>query len=270
MKTTLLAGAALAAITLAALPAAAQGIAEPLRGAWFQGDCSAPRAMLHVTARSAAQVPAEGAARLQRFARIRAVGDWTILQPAGADAPRTALRAAAGGALELTEPEAKTRDDRLPGGAPVQRWQRCASVPPAIAARHGEGVAMLGGLEALEAGCATAANCTVALLRIGDVSRDGLLSTAELARVLRGLLWVQAVQDGADATTLGHDAAGRALMSARAIVAGHDYDNDGKLSPTELAQDGIAFGAATGTAEGSPAAIATLLPGFARLVERRR
>ena len=61
----------LAALLCAAVPAAAQGVPEALRGTWAAGSCAAPTALLHVTARSVARLLADGPARLVRFRALR-------------------------------------------------------------------------------------------------------------------------------------------------------------------------------------------------------
>lgn len=266
------------AIAVAALPAAAQqrppgpameGVAEALRGAWYAGpSCAAPEAALVVTARAVARLPADGPAQLLRFVEMRrdAAAGWTIGTARGPEAPRLMLRAAAGAeALETIEPDAKTRDDRLPGDAPVEQWTRCPAAPPAIAALHGEGVAVLAALEQLEAACgaedgtgrgATAGSCAAAIVAAADVSGDGLLAPAEIARLVRGAAWVVAAEDGdaspdAMAAVLG--AGGLAgIAAARLLVESLDYDGDGRISPAELAQDRTAFASAGGTAAGRP------------------
>lgn len=255
----------LAAALLAAAPAAAQGVPEALRGSWAEGDCAAPTAILHVTARSAARLPAEGEARLFRFRTMRMHGEWQVGSGGGAEAPRLMLRAA-GDALDSAEPDAKTRDDRLPGGAPVTRWRRCAAPTPGFALLHGEGLAFLGTLERLEAACQgeTARDCIAALVAEADVSGDGTLSVAELARLLRGAAWAMAAQDGAGQAGLAA-AAGlggvAALAAARLLVESLDYDGDGRLSAAELAQDRTRFPDATGSAAGQPTAIEALATG---------
>ena len=228
-------------LLLAAGPAAAQGIPEALRGTWAQGACTAPTDLLHLAARSVVRLPAEGPARLLRLRSLRPLGDWTLGTAAGAEAPRLLLRAA-GAALETMEPDAKLRDDRLPGDTPVRRWQRCNVPPPALAALHGEGLAVLGALERLEAACqeGTTPPCLAALVAVGDVSGDGLLGVAEVARLLRGVAWAMAAQDAgtpealATAVGLGSIAA---LAAARLLVEGLDFDGDGRLSAAELGQD---------------------------------
>jgi hypothetical protein len=257
-----------AALLMAGGQAAAQGlqgVPAPLRGTWAQGACASPAALLHVTARSVVRLPADGPARLVRFRSLRTQGDWTFGSGAGAEAPRILLRAA-GDALETLEPDAKQRDDRLPGDVPVALWQRCTAPPPAIAAVHGEGLAVLAALERLEAACQAGAMapCLAALVAAADVSGDGMLGVAEVARLLRGMAWALAAQEAATPEALAGAAAlggVAALAGARLVVEGLDFDGDGRLSAAELAQDRAAYATDGGAAGGRPVALETLAEG---------
>jgi hypothetical protein len=235
--------------------AAAQGVPEPLRGAWFAGDCADPQAMLVMTGRAAARVDAEAPARLFRFQATREVGGWTLGTGVGAEAPRLLFRPAAEG-LETAEPEAKTRDDRLPGDVTPSVWRRCPSPPTLLVASHAEGIAVLAAIEHMEAACAGGvAACTAAIVQHGDVSGDRLLSVAELARLARGAAWVVAAQEGATQDVLmGAVGIGSlaGVLAARLLMESMDYDGDGRLSAQELALDAANFGRVTGTAEGQP------------------
>ncbi|WP_198366297.1 hypothetical protein [Roseomonas sp. KE0001] len=244
-----------------AAPAAeAPPLATPagLRGAWFAGDCAAPGAMLQVTARAVARLPADGPARLVRFTGMRQAEGWSIGTGRGAEAPRMMLRGDPA-SLESAEPDAKLRDDRLPGETPIRSWRRCPIPPPAFAARHGEGLAVLSSLEVLEAACggpaASMAGCIAALMGEADVSGDRLLSPAEISRLVRGMAWVLAAAEDAAPEALvaaggGGVIAGMAV--ARLTLESLDYDGDGKLSATELAQDRSSFSRATGSEAGRP------------------
>lgn len=244
----LLPGAALAQAPAAAIP-------EPMRGNWSDGDCARPTAVLHVTPRATVRLPADGAGRLLRFASITRHEDWVLGTADGAAAPRLLLRMR-GDALETVEPEAKTRDDALPGPAALQLWRRCPQWPPALVAQHGEGIAFLGMLERIEAACSDgmgSAGCLAALYRAADISGDGLLSTAELARLFRGAAWIAAVEEPADERpALQGLTAAAALLLARGVVESLDYDGDGRLSLAELAQDRGGLPESGGTAEGRP------------------
>ena len=222
------------ALALLASPAAAQGVGagvpggvpEALRGAWFAGDCADPTAMLVLTGRAAARIEAEAPASLFRFFEMREAAGYTLGVGTGAEAPRLMFRPAAEG-LETIEPEAKTRDDRLPGEARPEVWRRCAAPAVALAALHGAGVAVLGALEHLEVGCgigggpAAPGACVAAIMRQADVSGDGRLSPAELARLVRGAAWVVAVQEGATQDVLAGAVGAGALggiLAARLLV----------------------------------------------------
>lgn len=255
----------LAALLCAAVPAAAQGVPEALRGTWAAGSCAAPSALLHVTARSVARLPADGPARLVRFRALRDQDGWTLGTGAGGEAPRIMLRTHEDG-VELAEPDAKLRDDRLPGATPVTRWLRCLAGDARLSLLHGEGLAFLGALERLEAVCQAGPMpiCIGGLVAEADVSGDGLLSVAEVARLLRGAAWALAVQQGGDvdgiaiAGGLGGIAA---LAAARALVGSLDYDGDGRLSPVELAQDRLVFPSGAGSPDGRPGTIEALAEG---------
>ena len=244
-------------LALLATPAGAQGVPEPLRGAWFAGDCADPTAMLVLTARAAARVDAEAPARLFRFSGFGDAAGYTLGTATGPEVPRLMFRAAAEG-LETIEPDPKTRDDRLPGDARPEVWRRCDAPPAALAALHGEGIAFLAALEHLEAACGTGTPgaCAEAIMRQGDVSGDGKLSPAEIARLVRGAAWVIAVQEEATQDVLAGAVGAGALggiLSARLLVESLDYDGDGRLSVAELVQDrAAAFARATGTTEGRP------------------
>ncbi|MBR0652596.1 hypothetical protein GXW78_23265 [Roseomonas terrae] len=255
----------LAALLMAAAPATASGVPEAMRGTWAAGSCTSPDALLHVTARSVAKLPAAGPARLVRFRAMREQDGWTLGIGAGAEAPRIMLRPD-GAALDLAEPDVKLRDDRLPGATRVTRWTRCSagSVGPAVL--HGEGMAFLGTLERLEAACQGGAvqACINSLVAEADVSGDGALSPAEIARLLRGAAWALALQQGSEPDAIA--AAGglggiAALAAARLLVASLDYDGDGRLSLAELGWDRLAFPPGTGSAEGQAGTIEALADG---------
>jgi len=261
--------AAGAARPAAEVQAVAAPVPQALRGAWFSGECAAPTAMLALAARGAARIPAEGTGRLLRFAESRAEagpGGWIVGTARGNEAPRLMLRGT-GGALESAEPSNKTREDRLPGEAPTVAWRRCPATPLAFAA-HGEGVAFLGALETLEAACGaggTVSDCAAALIRAGDVSGDGLLGTAELARLLRGAAWILSLQAEVAPDLSGLVGAAGAVggvAAARLMVESLDYDGDGRLSARELVQDRAAL-AAVGDAAGRPLALERLSEGVA-------
>lgn len=257
-------------LSLLVTPALGQGVPAPLRGAWYAGDCADPAAMLVLTARAAARVEAEMPARLFRFASMVPAAGYMLGVAVGSEAPRLMFRAAPEG-LETIEPDPKTRDDRLPGEARPETWRRCPAPAPAIAALHGEGVAFLAALEHLEAACGagTPGACAEALIRQGDVSGDGRLSPAELARLVRGAAWVLAVQEGGTQDGLAAAVGGGALggiLAARLLVESLDYDGDGRLSLEELLQDRAAgFGRATGTEAGRPLRLEGLTEGAGML-----
>lgn len=270
MRALLLSLALLSAPVAAAAQTIGTGVPEPLRGAWFAGACDDPQAMLALTARAAVRIEADAPTRLFRFITLRPAAGYTLATATGPEAPRLMFRAIPQG-LETIEPEAKTRDDRLPGDAAPVAWRRCATPPAALAALHGEGIAFLGALEHLEAACGSgpAGACGAAILRQGDVSGDQRLAPAELARLLRGAAWMLAAEDGAtqDALAAAMGAGGLAgILAARVLVESLDYDGDGRISLDELMQDrGAGFARAHGTAAGRPLRLEGLTEGAGML-----
>ncbi|MFC0409908.1 hypothetical protein [Roseomonas elaeocarpi] len=265
-------------------------IPEALRGAWFSGSCAAPDAMLALTARSAAEVTARGTSRLDRFLRTREAGGWLLGVSGGAEAPRLMIRArpagesatapggapgstpgsipaGAGATLETARPDSKALDEQLPGATPVTAWTRCDPLPLSWALRHGEGIAVLGALEGMEAACGPTAapqNCAEAVVAGGDISGDRLLSTAEVARLARGIGWVLAVADGSAGDVGPLAVSGAALSSlgtAQLLVSSLDFDGDGRLSARELLQDRAAV-VARGNAGGRPLRLDGLTDGL--------
>ncbi|MBP0446549.1 hypothetical protein J8J14_17380 [Roseomonas sp. SSH11] len=256
--------------TTAPVPAPEVPVAAPLRGAWFQGECASPSAMLALSARGAARVPSSGAGRLLRFTEARGMeGGWIVATARGPEAPRLMLRAA-GEALETAEPSNKTRDDRLPGDVPILSWRRCPTTPLSFAAQ-GEGIAFLGAVEALEAACGpgtgSVAECAATLIRTGDVSGDNMLGTAELARLFRGATWLLSMQSEASPEVSGLTNTAGAMggvLAARVMMESLDYDGDGRLSARELLQDRGTL-ATAGEERGRPLALERLSEGAALL-----
>jgi hypothetical protein len=237
--------AAFATLSLAAA-AAAQPTAwpEPWRGTWALGECSAPAIVLQVNARGLARLPEAGEQRYTRLISFAAQDDWVIGFGEGEAAPRLMLRARDGG-LDLAEPAAKLLDSELPGpGTPVTAFRRCSTIGGALAALHGEGIAFAAALDALEAACdgdqGSSDACIAALMAYADVSRDGKLGTAELARMVRAITWLILAGEGAPIEVLAAGVgagAGIGLAVAWLLVSSYDYDGDGRLSPAELLQD---------------------------------
>ena len=271
---TLLAGLALsppaAAQTPAAQVPAATAWPEPMRGTWALGECNAPAVLLQVNARGIARLPETGEQRYTRLFRFTTTGDWSIGHGEGEEAPRLMLRLRDGG-IDLADPPAKLLDSELPGAStPVASFRRCPSIGGALAALHGEGIAFAAALDTLEAACdgdqASTEACTRALIAYADVSRDGKLSTAELARLVRAMTWLVLASEGAPIEVMAAGvAAGGAvgLAVAWAMVASYDYDGDWRLAEAELLQDRGPWPG--GTPPAGPRASGRVLPGLGGL-----
>lgn len=230
----------IALFLLAALPAFAQDIPQPLRGTFAAPDCANATSAVQITPRSIVRMAMEGDQRLVRATQLYSAGDWVLAIGEGDDAPRVLLRGG-GDALELAIPDPKTRDDQLPGNVTPTRLQRCTEAP-LLVSLHAEGLAFLHALEAMEPVCegGQAAACLGAFFAYADVTKDGKLSPAEITRALRGVTWAIQMSDGTDAETLAAGYVGAALAGvvvAQLVVPAYDYDQSGSLSMDELTQD---------------------------------
>jgi hypothetical protein len=258
---------------LLALPAAAQttAFAPDLRGTWALGDCAAPAALLHVTARGVARLPEAGAQQFSRFGRFATRDGWTLAFATGATQSRVLLRVRPDGGLDLADPREKLLDEELPGDSPISSFTRCAAPPPAMTALHGEGLAFAAALDGIEAACAAGAAtagqdaCLAAVMGYADVARDGKLTVAEIARLTRGAAWAVLAGEGVSLEELaaGIGAAGLAGIGlGHLMVASYDYDGDGRMSAAELLQDRapVMGGTPPDPPAGAPVAGAPLLP----------
>jgi hypothetical protein len=123
-------------------------------------------------------------------------------------------------------------------------FERCDAVPAQFTLYYGEILSWIEALPSLRAGCAVGseAGCLEAVWSLGDVSGDGLLSLAELSRILRILTQAAAIahEDGVATEELGMATLGTVLAAplvGHLVLASLDYDDDGHLSPEELLQD---------------------------------
>jgi hypothetical protein len=242
--TARLAAALAAALFLLPTPAPAQqtgAIPEAAQGLWANGACADPGALLFLTGRYWALLPKEGPQEMWRVERTVEAGGFTLAIADDADQTRLILRAD-GQRLETRTPGAKQPDDAIPGDAPATQWARCPALPAALAGLHGEGLSFLGALDGIEAACANgeAASCIGAVFAWADVTRDGVLSPAEIARLVRGATHMAMLATGAELDTLvGAIGAGGlgGILAAYALIASYDYDGSGSLSQAELLQD---------------------------------
>jgi hypothetical protein len=198
--------------------------------------------MLFVTHRGWASLPTGGIQRLWRIARTGTIGDGSTLAVGDdEDQTRLLLRATPAG-LEVREPPEKLADSDLPGDAPARSFRRCPAIPAALAVLHGEGLSFLGALDGIEAACASgsASACIDAVWAWADVSGDGTLTAAEVARLARGAAYAMMLSDGTEteelAAALGAGALGGVAVGW-ALIASFDYDGSASLSKAEVMQD---------------------------------
>jgi hypothetical protein len=152
--------------------------------------------------------------------------------------------------FKLNSPD-KLAETFLPRGAtkqatPTKEWgsvvyESCkGQLPAELVLLHSEPVALLNVIEEIAPWCSTdRARCVKALFDALDVSRDGSLSKAEIARAVRIGAYLTAVSGNEYPST--EQLSGVTLAAIRmgpeiseAIINSFDYDNSGGVSLTEL------------------------------------
>jgi hypothetical protein len=229
------------AAPVAAQTAGSDGIPAAAQGLWANGACADPAALLFVTGRYWALLPKEGAQELWRVERTVARGGFTLAVADDSEQTRLILRAD-GQRLESRTPSAKQADDELPGDAPATQWARCPGLAAPLAALHGEGLSFIGALDGIEGACAGGETtpCVAALFAWADVTRDGVLSPAEIARLTRAATYMAMLATGAELDALAGAVGAGALggiVAAQVLLQSFDYDGSGGLSQAELLQD---------------------------------
>ncbi len=121
-------------------------------------------------------------------------------------------------------------------------FRRCPSIPSRLAVLHGEGLSFLAALDGMEAACAgeNLPSCLDAVWNWADVTRDGSLTAAELARLTRGLAYAVMLSEGAEANELAAALGAGALGGVAvgwALIANVDYDGSATITKAELLQD---------------------------------
>jgi hypothetical protein len=150
-------------------------------------------------------------------------------------------------------PDGRLREAFLPDDAewsavPNEDWpstdyESCARLPRDKVMLHGEALALLSVANEAQAVCRSdQAACATTLFSGIDVTGDGNLSGAELARLLRvgGYLAAVSEDNGASNDDLAAVLAASlpvAPLVAAALVNSFDYDDSGTLSLVEISQD---------------------------------
>ncbi len=219
---------------------------EEYRGIWASPDCAAAESLSIYTAGDTFY-SGDGWVGLLPIAGLETVGGYDRIT-IGHFADQVFvyfLQRAEDGTLT----EYYTPDDASADALPEADWdqatfQKCDAVPAQFTLYYGEILTWIEALPSLRAGCAEGSEtgCLEAVWGLGDVSGDGLLSLAELSRILRILTQAAAIahEDGASTEDLGMATLGTVLtapLAGHLILASLDYDDDGRLSPEELLQD---------------------------------
>jgi hypothetical protein len=251
-STAVLAGLAVLLCGLTSSGAAqAQDLPSNLLGTYASGPggCATPQIILHLTPRSIVTLRLHGADQLARINDTRMAGGWLVATESGDEQSRVLLRVSGDGetaGIDQAVPSDKIRDDQLPGATPIVHLVRCAALPPLLTAVHGEGLAFLHAMEAMEPPCGgnDMKACGDAFMAYADVTGDHRLTAAELARVMRGAAWVAQMAGGTDNSELALGLAGSTIAGlavAEVIIHSYDYDGSGSITMDELMKDRVAI-----------------------------
>lgn len=220
-----------AALGLTMSSGAAQTLPERYAGVWVEGSCEDATRVRLVNRLAVIDVLDRGGEPHLQILAIRG---------AQADGDGVALTLAMGNGTTV-DSRFTLDGDRLNGD-----FRRCDAPPPAVAWTLGEVLTLFEAAGRINARCRAGdgARCALEAFRAVDVSGDGVLRQAELARVFRAVGFF-----------VGYAATERNLVSARdmlvpsaiggmvaptiasRLVANYDYDGDGGLSLDELLQD---------------------------------
>jgi hypothetical protein len=228
----------------------AQDIPAKMAGVWAEGDCdTAERVRLLNSFGMIDFVPVGGATYMQMlfFQQVKPANGAGIIE-ATLVSPST---------NESLDHAFEMLDGRLDG-----TFARCRQPPLWLTWTFGEMIAAFTALDTINSACGQrdSPDCLQSILDYADVTRDGLLTVAEVTRVFRalGVLIAYAAQPQAllpvENLTVATAVAGFAgPFFAKTVIEGMDYDGDGALSVTELLQD-------RGDAAGVSAALQALKP----------
>lgn len=247
MEQALIAGAPIAEMTLKPVPLPEfSDMPEEYRGIWASPDCVAAESLSIYTAGDSF-FSGDGWVGLLPIAGLETVGSFdrvTVGRYADDVSVYFLQRAERGALTEFYAPDDAPVDALPEADWDQARFEKCDAVPAQFTLYYGEILTWIEALPSLRAGCAggSETGCLEAVWRLGDVSGDGLLSLAELSRILRVLSQAAAIahEDGAETEALGMATLGTALVAplvGHLVLASLDYDDDGRLSPEELLQD---------------------------------
>ena len=249
----------LAAVALSGPPAEAEPVPGHAAGIWGLAGCGGDGLTVLVNSSAALMVESEGG----KTQVALAAAEW------------------AAGSLALT----------MDGGEevlvlpPLGSLERCAALPGSLPMLFAEAVAVFRRLDELDALCrgkdGVGARCIAAAFDLIDVSGDGRFSQAEISRALRAAAFfighrMVAAEKSMSFVPLEDLYVAQLVATALGpvvaanLIASHDYDGDGLVSPGELMQDrrpeegldGVVAGVAAGMAPEALSAIMKSVSGL--------
>lgn len=235
--------ALLCALLLPAQFISAQNVPDSLRGIWASPNCEAPTETLAIFKGFYLWIGEQETVLTGVSSSSSTQDGWTKLIESGGY-PNYVQITADGKLREAYRPDSASENASPDANWSTQDYLSCANrLPRANVLLHGEPMAMLKAIDNVYGTCETdRQGCATTLFAAVDVSGDGKLSTAELARLIRIGTYLAAVSsdDSLENTELAGTITatiGLAPVIASAVIHSFDYNNDGAVSLVELSQD---------------------------------
>jgi Ca2+-binding EF-hand superfamily protein len=142
-----------------------------------------------------------------------------------------------------TEQDVERLADTPPAGFDTLQYQRCSDLPPGIGFSHAEGIRFMEIASLARQACSNQnSDCVSALFGFIDVTHDQKLSVAELARLMRIIVYATTAANPGGATE--KNLRGTMLLAtfigpvvAKALISSMDYDADGQIAMSEIFYD---------------------------------
>lgn len=221
----------------------AQNVPDSLRGIWASPNCEAPTQTLAIFKGFYLWIGEQETVLTGLSSSSTTQDGWTKLIESGGY-PNYVQITADGKLREAYRPDNAPENASPDANWSTQDYLSCANrLPRANVLLHGEPMAMLKAIDNVYGTCETdRQGCATTLFAAVDVSGDGKLSTAELARLIRIGTYLAAVSsdDSLENTELAGTITatiGLAPILASAVIHSFDYNNDGGVSLIELSQD---------------------------------
>ena len=228
----------------------AESFDDKLNGLWFKGSCEAPD-FIYYYLNGFYHIMSPTYARLVRPTPSRKTNKSIIEQWENKRKEKPFLieyawlekgRQIRASKRYATKPDIAKLPDRPPSDYVISTRKKCNTFPSNLSFLHLEALSFIKSMNNLPKSCeGRGYDCVKYIFSTVEVIKDGKLSRAELSRLIRILSYFSVISgNGARNDKISGSAALASIFGpfiASSIIAGSDYDDDGKLSLEELLID---------------------------------